>query len=474
MEYLSKLKKIIIFTIYLFESWINYYHKKRIMRYVILANILFIIILDLIIMVATYSVLYITNNVLFMSPLQLFMFYMIILLIIVLQNIFDTDFNIALNIKVLIFSVFDGLTIKELFKNIGILFGMSIGLFTWLVISVDKYIRSFNITKVNQESMLQLIVIIVLILTFIIYVYGINNSYSRNKRKLILYGIAALVTFISTIDNITEILDFKFVSSIIGLILSIDRFVNAYSGLMDNYEKSNKCSPENAKEFCEEKNLRFENIALVTKNNINRFVDSNKKMWHIFKSMKNKKKIQLILYIVFVPIFAFVVEGIILSVFGYGGNFIERNFHYIFYKLNYETSGVEGVLWDIPRMILKLAGIILYISSFIICILYIVGSIINIRDELKNKRKLKEIKNEIESVIFCIFIFYFIITAPFLILNIMNNVISSILKWILYMNLCILMLYMIICVIDWVINAMRHFMNKIKKKLEQYKQDEQS
>ncbi|AVK48995.1 hypothetical protein AXY43_13730 [Clostridium sp. MF28] len=471
MKYIIKLKKIIMFIIDLFESWINYYHEKRIIKYVALANMLFIIILDLLIMVATYSVLYITNKTLFMSPLQLFMFYMIILLIITFQNIFDVDYNIAFKIKVLIFSVFDGLTIKQLLKNVGIFCGISIGLFTWLIISVNKYITDFNIAKINEESMLQLIVIIVLILTFIIYVYSINSSYSRNKRKLILYGISALVTFISTINNITEILDFKFVTSIIGLILSIDRFANAYSGLMESYSKNNECNPETTKEFCEEKNLTFEDLILITKNFFSKLISLIKNVWYKFKPMENKKKIQLILYIIFAPIIAFIVEGLIVSILGYGGSFIEGIFQYIFYKLNYETYGLEGVLWDIPRIIFKLIGIIIYIVAFIICISYIIGSILNMINGLKDKKKFKEIKKEIESLIISIFIFNFIIIAPFAIFNIVNSLISFIFKLILYIDLCILIIYIIICMINCLINVMSYLMNKVKEKLEKYKQD---
>ncbi|MBI6875616.1 hypothetical protein [Clostridium aciditolerans] len=472
MEYLIKLKKDIVFIISLFESWISYYHKKRIIKYVALANMLFIILLDLIVMIATYSILYITNKQLFMSKLQLFMFYMTVLFAITFQNIFDADFNIASKIKVLLFSVFEGLTIKQVFTNIGTYCGISFGLFIWLYISIHNYIKAFNINKISKESMLQLIVIIVLILTFIIYVYGINNSDTKNKRKLVLYGISALVTFISTINNITEILDFKFVGSIIGVILSIDRFANAYGALMKNYYEKNRCLNETMKELCEEKNLTFENIDSFIKNRFSKFIKSIKDLYYIFKSLENKKKFKVILYIIFSPVIVIVLIGIGANIAIFGMNFIEKFFHYMFYKLNYATYGVEGVLWGILRAILKLVGIVLYIIVLVICILYILDTILNIRNKLKNKKKFKELQKKIEILIVSIFIFDFIMIIPFSIFDIRNNnVISYVFKAIMYIDLCILMLYIISIIINWIINVIYNVINKIKKKLKQYKKD---
>lgn len=472
VEYLIKFKKSVIFIISLFESWISYYHKQRIIKYVALANILFIIILDLIIMVATYSIIYITHKQLVMSQLQLFIFYMIVLCIIAFQNILDADFNIASKIKVLIFSVFDGLTIKRIFINIGMYCGISFGLFIWLGISIHSYIKTFNINKIDEENMLWLIFTIALILTFIIYVYGINNSYIRNKRKLILYGISALVTFISTIDNITKILDFKFAGLIIGLILSIDRFANAYSALMKEYYKKNKCVNENMKEFCEEKNLTFKDITLVIKNCFSRFTELIQNSYCIFKSFENKKKIKAILYIIFSPVIAIALVGIMGNVAIFASRFAGKFSNYVFYKLNYATYGVEGVLWSIPRAILKLLGVVLYIFVFVICILYILDTILNIRNGLKNKNKIKELQKKIEELIFGIFIFDFIIIIPLLIFNIkINNGILYIIKGVTYIGLFIFVVYIIGCMINWIINAIYNVIDKIKKKLEQYKQD---
>lgn len=264
------LGRSIKFTLNLLESWINYYHKKKKLHCVFLADLLFIIIISIVESVITSFIV----NFLFayfkienkMSILFMFVTCVLILSFIAIQNLTDPKYNMVTKFKIICKSITMGFNKKDVVISFfSFIFTSSI--LCYLII----HIVDFDKIYLESGKSIQIIYILVfasLIITYIIYVYGINDLNKRNNRKIILYSISTLITVYSSLNLLKDFKTFelnsKVVAIMVSMIVSIDNFIKSCSWIIENN------SPKNEKdtcliEFCEEKGLTFDLIFKRTK-----------------------------------------------------------------------------------------------------------------------------------------------------------------------------------------------------------------
>lgn len=271
------LKKILA-PICLFEAWIDESHSLKNIKKVALANILFSAIGSLLLGLATYLIiaLFMCSSLKIpLSPsIKIFYFstfikislvYLVILLVVTAQNLFDSKFNMPKKVKKLILALFydvklENMLLRTLLASFVYIIAFSI-LFYVIGTAFTPYEGSI-ITKTSQiNTTIFASIIISFIIIFLVQVYGINNPIKSSKRKIAIYLLSTIIlitTTIGTLQNKTlgmdysKVININFLSLIVAIIISVDRCLSNVSALIKEYEKINeysKCETCNALKF---------------------------------------------------------------------------------------------------------------------------------------------------------------------------------------------------------------------------------
>ncbi|MCI1870562.1 MAG: hypothetical protein LKI82_06540 [Clostridium sp.] len=307
------------------------------------------------------------------------------MIIITFQNLFDTNFNIASKIKILILSVFSGLSWEKCIINFAFYVFSWIILLIFLIYNIDNYMKNSGIKNINYNVLISLIMIIIFIIIFIIYVYGINNPYVKCRRKLLLYSISTIVASVSTINSIegmyknnfnyVDIFNFQFILLLFALILSVDKVMENFTILFKEYNNSELVISSKICENCIILSVTFPVVRDKIKSYVINFVGEVKKTFTIYKGFNFGKKLLVIICFIFSIVFLIFVlkleylleskSGIIMFKF----TDVIRNMFYSFNELvGYKIS---NILWMILVVIAKVFLVVLIIIISIFCLIYI-------------------------------------------------------------------------------------------------------
>lgn len=441
----------------LFESWINYYHKEKKILYVAFVNIVFILVLSMFMFIITYGVVFIITLKILLKPIYIYLLYVFILFIISFQNILDKNYNIANKMKMLFLSISEGITFGGICKSFLFYIVGCFSIFLWLI--------SVMYNDKIDENQVILIIMLVCILEFIIFVYGTSDFYIRNRRKLLLYGISSIVTFVSTVNSLSgtfDSIDLKFCASIMGLILSIDRFTNTYSSLMKDYETNHKSDVKDTEELCEKMNLTFGQIYNIIKDKLCRYINNLQQKLGNFIKKEYKEKIKIILRIVFSLIFAIIVTSIVFII-GIGGSeyavkILGDVLNYIVYSLEFADTGLVGVFWGIVRFIIKMLLCIAYCISVMFCLFFIKNSLKSIKNQIKNKNKFQVIEKGFRALSTSLMILSFILVIPSAFFDKPLELYIHFLKIVIWLT-----------TVEWIIHLLCYVISRIERKIDEYK-----
>ncbi|WP_315080646.1 hypothetical protein [uncultured Clostridium sp.] len=465
---------IILGIIYLCEEKINYYHSNKKLMFVILINLFLITMVDIIISLFTYLLLILSSKKIILSFTSLLILYFIILGIITFKNLLHKDFNLASKIKLLILSIFDELNIKRIFEEFIFCICVWLALMFLLTLFMYKYIIENNVNNINFNTSLGIILLAASITTLIIYVYGSNDMYISYKRKLLLYSVSTIITLITTLDSLkdiynnpnVDIVNFKFMTLIFTLIMSIDRCITSYTNLIKEYKnKSREFIEKRGEELLKQINSIAQSFNI--KKYFILFIQLIKQICLLYKLSDSKKKREIIIFLLSSLVIIIGMDKFMPFILMKIGNFLDgilSNFlDYIFYNVKFEYYNELSFLGSVIRFIFKFVLVILLIVGFINCIKYIITSILNIKKILQTRITLKKkidwikLRKELWYLfqIWCLFIAIIIIPLGFTKL-LDNKLTIFIINLLAYISLIII----ILCIACTIFNGIQNKINQ--------------
>ena len=395
-----------------------------------------------------------------MSFTSIFILYFMIFGIITFKNLLHKDFNLAKKIRILIFSIFDEVSIKVILKEIVFYGSVVLVLSIAIIYFIGNYIAEENINDINIYNIsFKMILLVALIITFIIYVYGTESSYIGNKRKLILYGASTIVIMINTIDSLKEMfntsksnnIDFKLMTLAFTLIMSIDKLVSAYNSLINEYSKKEELIEKKRIRIITEINEEFE----LFKRMIQIHLKSLRQSYLLYKSASTETKKRMYIYLIIFLFFIVITDKRMpfwITIGEYSKSFIYN-------------VGFNG--YEIQENIIRFLSFIIRVLFIIVlsfnCFKGFSNSILNIKKIRKQKLCLSEIKKELFNLLENEIVLIVLLMSPILFWNIeiLKNVIV---KYIIKLNevviLITLMLYSFFAIV-----------NKIKDRINKYEEE---
>ena len=438
VKILKKVIRMILAIICLSEEKIEQYHSKKKLIRIILIDLLLISIIDIFISPITYILFTFFNKRSIMSFNSIFLLYFMIFGIITFKNLLHKDFNLAKKIRILTFSIFDELSLKAILKEI-VFSGIVVLLLSIaLIYFIGNYIAEENINDINIYNISsKMILLVAFIITFIMYVYGAENSYVGNRRKLILYGASTIVIMINTVDSLKEIfntlksnnIDFKLMTLAFTLIMSIDKFVSAYTSLIKEYNTKEKSIENKRIEMIIEINEEFE----LFKQRIQIRLKSLKQACLLYKSASTERKKRMYIYLI-ICLFLIVITDKHMPYWTYIG---EHGKSFI-YDLGFNGDWIQEKIIRVGSFIIRVLFIIVLLFN---CVKGFSDSISNIKKIRKQKIYLSEIKKELfnllenEAVLLVILISPILFGNTEILKNIIVKYISNLIEGLIFITL---------------------------------------
>ena len=438
VKILKKVIRMILAIICLSEEKIEQYHSKKKLIRIILIDLLLISIIDIFISPITYILFTFFNKRSIMSFNSIFLLYFMIFGIITFKNLLHKDFNLAKKIRILTFSIFDELSLKAILKEI-VFSGIVVLLLSIaLIYFIGNYIAEENINDINIYNISsKMILLVAFIITFIMYVYGAENSYVGNRRKLILYGASTIVIMINTVDSLKEIfntlksnnIDFKLMTLAFTLIMSIDKFVSAYTSLIKEYNTKEKSIENKRIEMIIEINEEFE----LFKQRIQIRLKSLKQACLLYKSASTERKKRMYIYLI-ICLFLIVITDKHMPYWTYIG---EHGKSFI-YDLGFNGDWIQEKIIRVGSFIIRVLFIIVLLFN---CVKGFSDSISNIKKIRKQKLYLSEIKKELfnllenEAVLLVILISPILFGNTEILKNIIVKYISNLIEGLIFITL---------------------------------------
>jgi hypothetical protein len=390
------------------------------------------------------------------------------------QNLLDDKFNIASKIKLLILSLVRDISIKGVFYNLTFYILSWIGLVYILSYITDNYIKVTGLEVVNENVFISYIFLASLLIMFIIYTYGINDSYKKNKRKLMLYGLSTIIVSVSTLNSIesmykdkigyTNVFTFQFFVLLFALILSVDRVASNITTLINEFSK--KYCADFDSNFCDclASKITFDLFFSGIKKLIILFFIRIKNGYSIFysyfsqfKKLSITKKLLVLAYIfIFAPALMYSFFKF-FSKYDYLTN--QVNIDKLINSTIYSIDRISGYSFSkITLMLFKLLGIILIIlivlSAIIASIICIKRSISRIKYLITTSVKVKNINfEEIYRMSMRIFISVYalnlsLVTVFAFLFASRMKIVGTIVEIVFIMDLFILLLSILFKIVD--------------------------
>lgn len=239
-----------------------------------------------------------------------------------LQNIFNEHYNPMKKVRILIQALLYKFNIKKFGVMITVNFGVFASLFFLIKEMINSYIKDYNISVdiLNQIEIFELL--ITFIIFYFIYVWAIEDSIIRAKRRLFLYILSSLFLVFTTANSLYELLVkseynnlsfsyMKFIILIVALLASVDKVFDSLKGLEKVYNEildergiqSDKYSFDIYNEVIEYKKGMIE----LLRNKIKQFLNELNEIKKLFLLLNAKQRLEFFLFMSICIIFILLI-----------------------------------------------------------------------------------------------------------------------------------------------------------------------